>query len=34
MSNFQFLKEEWNSLYKKVSKAEERVNTEPISTAS
>ena len=34
MSNFQFLKQEWSSLYRKMKKAEERINTEPVSTAS
>ncbi|MBL4585448.1 MAG: DEAD/DEAH box helicase family protein, partial [Flavobacteriales bacterium] len=34
MSNFQFLKEAWPSLYGKMKKAEERVFSEPISTAS
>lgn len=33
MSNFQFLQEEWSSLYTKVKIAEERVFTEPISCA-
>ena len=33
MSNFQFLHSEWRSLYQKVTKAEERVRTEPVSTA-
>jgi type I restriction enzyme R subunit len=33
MSNFQFLQEEWSSLYSKVKIAEERVFTEPISSA-
>lgn len=33
MSNFQFLQPEWRSLHEKVTKAEERVNTEPVSTA-
>jgi type I restriction enzyme R subunit len=33
MSNFQFLQEEWSSLYTKVKIAEERVFTEPISSA-
>ena len=33
MSNFSFLNTEWNSLYQKVKKAEERVRTEPVSTA-
>lgn len=30
MSNFQFLQDEWASLYTKVKIAEERVFTEPI----
>jgi type I restriction enzyme R subunit len=34
MSNFQFLHKEWLSLYKKLSKAEQRVFTEPVSSAS
>lgn len=34
MSNFLFLKEEWPSIYAKMQKAEERVFSEPISTAS
>ncbi len=34
MSNFQFLQEEWSSLYSKMIVAEERVNNEPISSAS
>ena len=33
MSNFSFLQAEWPHLYKKIKKAEERVNTEPYSTA-
>jgi type I restriction enzyme R subunit len=33
MSNFQFLQEEWSSLYSKVKIAEERVFTEPVSSA-
>jgi type I restriction enzyme, R subunit len=33
MSNFQFLHSEWRGLYQKVIKAEERVRTEPVSTA-
>jgi type I restriction enzyme, R subunit len=33
-SNFSFLQEEWSSLHSKMTKAEERVNTEPISSAS
>jgi type I restriction enzyme, R subunit len=33
MTNFQFLKNEWPSMYDAVTKAEERVFTEPISTA-
>ena len=33
MSNFSFLHSEWHSLYQKVKKAEERVRTEPVSTA-
>ena len=33
MSNFQFLQEEWSSLYGKVKIAEERVFTEPVSSA-
>ncbi len=34
MSNFNFLHQEWLSLNIKLKKAEERVNTEPVSTAS
>jgi type I restriction enzyme R subunit len=34
MSNFKFLQPEWQSLYSKLKTAEERVYTEPISTAS
>ncbi|BDS13111.1 DEAD/DEAH box helicase family protein [Aureispira anguillae] len=34
MSNFHFLKDEWLSLYNKMSKAEQRIKTEPVSTAS
>lgn len=34
MSNFLFLQTEWLSLYNKIKKAEERVNSEPVSTAS
>lgn len=34
MSNFQFLQEEWSSLYRKVILAEQRVFTEPVSSAS
>jgi len=34
MSNFQFLQDEWKSLYSKMHVAEERVYTEPVSTAS
>lgn len=34
MSNFKFLQQEWFSLYKKMITAEERVNSEPVSTAS
>lgn len=34
MSNFNFLQSEWLSLFKKLKKAEERVYTEPVSTAS
>ncbi len=34
MSNFGFLQKEWSSLYSKMKSAEERVFTEPISTAS
>ncbi len=34
MSNFQFLKTEWPSLFTKIKKAEERVYTEPVSAAS
>jgi len=34
MSNFEFLKQEWSSIYKKMKKAEERINTEPVSTAN
>lgn len=34
MSNFKFLKQEWSSLYSKMKSAEERVFTEPVSTAS
>ncbi len=33
MSNFQFLQDEWSSLYSKVKIAEERVFTEPVSSA-
>lgn len=33
MSNFKFLQQEWHSLYSKMLSAEERVNTEPVSTA-
>ena len=33
MSNFSFLHSEWKGLYRKVKKAEERVRTEPVSTA-
>jgi type I restriction enzyme R subunit len=33
MSNFQFLQDEWASLYSKVKIAEERVFTEPVSSA-
>ncbi len=33
-SNFQFLAEEWTSLYKKMQKAESRIRTEPISAAT
>ncbi|WP_430399939.1 DEAD/DEAH box helicase family protein [Flavobacterium sp.] len=34
MSNFKFLQKEWLSLYQKLKTAEERVNIEPVSTAS
>jgi type I restriction enzyme R subunit len=34
MSNFKFLQQEWPSLYSKLKTAEERVYTEPVSTAS
>ncbi len=34
MTNFQFLKDEWPSIFAKVKKAEERVYNEPASTAS
>lgn len=34
MSNFKFLQTEWLSLFNKMKKAEERVLTEPVSTAS
>ncbi|MCC9071266.1 DEAD/DEAH box helicase family protein [Flavobacterium sp. F-65] len=34
MSNFKFLQEEWLSLYQKLKTAEERVSTEPVSTAT
>ncbi|PXX30399.1 DEAD/DEAH box helicase family protein [Arenibacter sp. ARW7G5Y1] len=34
MGNFQFLQVEWISLYNKLKKAEDRVYTEPVSTAS
>ena len=34
MSNFRFLQSEWQSLYSKLKTAEERVFTEPVSTAS
>ncbi|SHH08218.1 type I restriction enzyme, R subunit [Flavobacterium micromati] len=34
MSNFKFLQSEWQSLYSKLKTAEERVFTEPVSTAS
>ena len=34
MSNFKFLQSEWQSLYSKLKKAEERVFAEPVSTAS
>jgi type I restriction enzyme, R subunit len=34
MSNFQFLQDQWSSLYAKLKKAEERVYTEPLSSAS
>ena len=34
MSNFQFLQAEYPSLYNKMKKAEERIYTEPVSTAS
>jgi type I restriction enzyme, R subunit len=33
MSNFGFLQKEWSSLYQAMKKAEERVNTEPVSAA-
>ena len=32
--NFQFLISSWPSIYSKMKKAEERVNSEPVSTAS
>lgn len=34
MSNFKFLQQEWFSLYSKMKTAEQRVFTEPVSTAS
>ena len=34
MSNFNFLKQEWASLYSKIIIAEERAYTEPVYTAS
>ena len=34
MSNFKFLQQEWLSLYTKMKTAEQRVFTEPVSTAS
>lgn len=34
MSNFHFLKDEWTSLYLKMQKAEQKVHTEPIMTAT
>ncbi len=34
MSNFQFIENEWKSLYSKMIVAEERIKTEPVSTAS
>lgn len=34
MSNFQFLENEWKSLHSKMIVAEERIKTEPVSTAS
>ncbi len=34
MSNFQFLAQEWPKVFKKMQKAESRINTEPISTAN
>ena len=34
MSNFKFIQEEWLSLYTKLKTAEERVFTEPVSTAT
>lgn len=34
MSNFQFLENEWQSLHSKMIVAEERIKTEPVSTAS
>ncbi len=34
MSNFHFLKDNWSGLYAKLKKAEERVFTEPLSSAS
>jgi type I restriction enzyme R subunit len=34
MSNFKFLQKEWLSLYSKLKTAEERVNLEPVSTAT
>ena len=33
MSNFNFLKQDWSSLFQKMQKAEERVHVEPVSTA-
>ncbi|MFM7683461.1 MAG: hypothetical protein ACKO7P_12070 [Bacteroidota bacterium] len=33
MSNFQFLQDEWSSIYSNVKIAEERVFTEPVSCA-
>jgi type I restriction enzyme R subunit len=34
MSNFLFLQSEWPSIYSKMKRAEERVNSEPVSTAN
>lgn len=33
MSNFHFLQDEWFSLYQQMQKAEQRIKTEPVSTA-